>query len=307
MNPKAFVSYSWDSEEHKVWVADIAAKLRKDRIETILDQWHVVPGDQLPEFMEREIRENDYVLIICTPKYKTKSDARTGGVGYEGDIMTAEVFAKRNHKKFIPILAQGNWVDAAPSWLFGKYYIDLSKPEACGQGYRDLVTTIHGHRPKPPPIGKKPQDLIDEGASHRTIGSKLVDLYIKGIVVDEVTTPKLDGTMGSALYKVPFQLSQKPTALWSRLFIEAWKHPTKYTSMHRPSIASIQGDKVYLDGTTIEEIEKYHRDTLILCVDVANKKEKGVTENQITLEEIELKKKQDHQENIRNGANRIKF
>ena len=68
MNPKAFVSYSWDSEENKSWVAEFSAKLRNDGIETILDEWHVVPGDKLPEFMEREIRENDYALIICTPK-----------------------------------------------------------------------------------------------------------------------------------------------------------------------------------------------------------------------------------------------
>ena len=67
----------------------MATDLRRDGIETILDQWHAVPGDQLPAFMEREIRENDYVLIICTPNYMLKSDERRGGVGYDGDIMTA--------------------------------------------------------------------------------------------------------------------------------------------------------------------------------------------------------------------------
>ena len=46
--------------------------------------------------MEREIRDNDYDLTICTTQYKEKSDKRIGGVGYEGDIMTGEVFTKRN-------------------------------------------------------------------------------------------------------------------------------------------------------------------------------------------------------------------
>ena len=118
--PKAFVAYSWDDDRHKRWVANLATKLRDDGVETILDQWHTVPGDQLPEFMEREIRENDYVLIICTPDYRLKSDARKGGVGYEGDIMTAEVHTQRNHRKFIPVLARGSWEDASPSWLKGK-------------------------------------------------------------------------------------------------------------------------------------------------------------------------------------------
>jgi hypothetical protein len=40
----------------------------------MLDQWATVPGDRLPHFMEKAIRENSYVLIICTPKYKEKSD-----------------------------------------------------------------------------------------------------------------------------------------------------------------------------------------------------------------------------------------
>ena len=105
--PKAFMSYSWDDDQHKEWVASLATNLRDNGIETILDQWHAVPGDQLPEFMERQIRENDYVLIICTPNYRLKSDGRKGGVGYEGDIMTAEVHNQRNHRKFIPILARG--------------------------------------------------------------------------------------------------------------------------------------------------------------------------------------------------------
>ena len=49
--PKAFVSYSWDDDSHKEWVAGLATELRNDGVETILDQWHAVPGDQLPAFM----------------------------------------------------------------------------------------------------------------------------------------------------------------------------------------------------------------------------------------------------------------
>ena len=56
--PKAFISYSWDDDNHKRWVSDLATRLREDGVETILDQWHAVPGDQLPQFMEREIRDN---------------------------------------------------------------------------------------------------------------------------------------------------------------------------------------------------------------------------------------------------------
>ena len=69
-NPTSFISYSWEDKEHKKWVKDLALKLRTDGVDVKLDQWEVVPGDQLPNFMEKSIREIDYVLIICTPKYK---------------------------------------------------------------------------------------------------------------------------------------------------------------------------------------------------------------------------------------------
>ncbi len=139
ITPRAFVSYSWDDDSHKDWVANLAAALRGDGVDVTLDQWHAVPGDQLPAFMENKIRENDYVLIICTPDYRSKSDQRRGGVGYEGDIMTAEVHSKSNHRKFIPILARGTWEDSAPSWLKGKYHVDLSTPDRYKKNYSDLT------------------------------------------------------------------------------------------------------------------------------------------------------------------------
>ena len=114
---KVFISYSRDNDDHKNWVRELAARLRSDGIDVTLDQWHLVPGDQLPEFMERSVRGSDYVLIICTYKYKERSNNRQGGVGYEGDIITAEFMATRNHRKFIPILRQQPWEDSAPNWL----------------------------------------------------------------------------------------------------------------------------------------------------------------------------------------------
>ena len=69
-----FLSYSWDSETHRNWVLELSKRLRVDGIESVLDQWHAIPGDNLPKFMETAIRENDFVIIICTPKYKQKAD-----------------------------------------------------------------------------------------------------------------------------------------------------------------------------------------------------------------------------------------
>jgi len=61
--PTAFISYSRNDEAHKEWVRQFATQFRADGVDARLDHWHAIPGDQLPEFKEREIRENDYVLI----------------------------------------------------------------------------------------------------------------------------------------------------------------------------------------------------------------------------------------------------
>src|SRR5579885_512356 len=150
--PRAFLSYSYDGPEHREWVLNLATRLREDGVETILDKWELEPGDPLPQFMEKAVRENDFVLIICTPRYKERSDRRIGGVGYEEDIITAEVFTDRNQRKFKPVLRTGEWDEAAPTWLRGKVYVDLRGEPYSEEQYQDLLQSLLGTRPKPPPV-----------------------------------------------------------------------------------------------------------------------------------------------------------
>ncbi|MDK2742563.1 MAG: TIR domain-containing protein [Nitrospira sp. BO4] len=151
-NPKAFLSYTWEDEAHREWVRSLAAQLRTDGIETILDRWHAIPGDQLPQFMESSVRDSDFVLLICTPSYRNKSNARKGGVGYEGDIMTGEVFVSGNRRKFIPLLRKGLWEEAAPSWLLGTFYIDFSEDSYFQSSYLHLSSRLLGKSTPAPPV-----------------------------------------------------------------------------------------------------------------------------------------------------------
>ncbi len=282
----------------------LATDLRKDGIEAILDQWHAVPGDQLPEFMERQIRESAYVLVICTPNYCLKSDERKGGVGYEGDIMTAEVHTSSNHRKFIPILAQGTWKRSAPSWLKGKYYIDLSSPDKRRENYSDLLTTLQGKRPAAPPVRKLSQTSPKTQAKESSPNDPI---KIVGVIVDEVTEPAMDGTPGSALYTVPFRLSRQPSSLWSDIFVHTWNLPPRFSTMHRPRIASVIDSKIILDGTTIEEIQQYHKETLLLCVKVANEKEAKILGRKRQKEEQQRQRAERHKKVVKDIAADLDF
>jgi hypothetical protein len=307
--PTAFVSYSWDNNAHKKWVAELATRLRRDGIDARLDQWHAAPGDQLPHFMEREIRENHYVIVICTPNYKRKSDNRAGGVGYEGDIMTAEVFTTKNQRKFIPVLASGNWIESAPSWLAGKYFVDLSNSAKFDQNYQDLLSTIIGTRMQAPPLGPAPVDFLPPKHSQpmQQPIQQSTEVRILGVVVDEVTDPRLDGARGSALYRVPFRLSRRPSSEWVQLFLQSWEMPPRWTSMHRPGIANVVGDRIILDGTTIEEVQHYHKRTLTLCINEANKKEAEWKARVAQQKALEEQRSQAHRKSISDIASQIKF
>jgi TIR domain len=309
--PKAFISYSWDDDEHRDWVRQFAKRLRDDGVTVTLDTWHTAPGTQLPHFMEKAIRENDFVLIICTPRYKQRSDSRIGGAGYEGDIMTAEVLTKGNHQKFIPILRIGNWQDAAPVWLVGKYYVDLRGEPFRASQYEDLLTTLHDAREEAPPVGSIPAAIqaLKRRDSRPISETKRAQgcIKIKGIIVDAVTTPRNDGTPGSALYKVPFQLSALPDDDWVQLFVDTWNHPPTFTSMHRSGIARVEGDRVILDGTTIEEVEKYHRDTLTLVLKHVNEKISRLEEDRKRRSQAQEKELLQHKDNVQDVAKRLKF
>lgn len=154
-SPKVFISYSWDSDEHKAWVVDLATRLRSNGVDAILDRWNVRPGEELPAFMEASIRESNFVVLICTPKYKAKADTRRGGVGYEGGVITGEVMTGVPRYKFVPVLREGSWPEAAPSWCVGSLMIDLREDPNSSVGFEDLLDNLLGTRPGPPPLGSR--------------------------------------------------------------------------------------------------------------------------------------------------------
>ena len=225
--------------------------------------------------------------------------------------MTAEAMTTRNERKFIPLLRGDDWKECAPSWLLGKYYLDFSSTPYSESSYEDLLTTILGMRPKAPPIGSGRRTESDAKKEKAPKGTKerngFEEIFITGVIVDEVGTPRMDGTAGSALYRVPFNLSHIPPREWTELFLHFWDRPPRYTTMHRPGIASVVGDKAILDGTTIDEVHKYHRDTLILACEEANKAYSDFLAKRATQEQRERKGREEHKRTVEDIAKQISF
>ena len=292
-----------------------AARLRADGVDVTLDRWAAIPGDRLPHFMEQAIRENCYVLIVCTPKYKEKSDNRKGGVGYEGDIMTGEVHTQGNHRKFIPILRRGDWKTAMPSWLAGKYDIDLTGDPYSEENYRDLVLTLHDLREQAPPVGGQP--LVGLNRSERPSRSSCRPRRLRTVSSSRskscgssLMKSRSRATTGHGAARSTRCLSSStraPSTEWSDLFIRTWDRPPRWTTSHRPGIARVQGDRIVLVGTTIEEVQKAHRDTLKLVVDTVNKEIAELVRRRRAAEQAKAEQSQQHKESVRRIADDLKF
>jgi hypothetical protein len=156
--PKVFVSYSRESGEHEAWVLHLASTLRHNGVDSVLDQWDLKPGNDMTLFMESQIRDSDFVVLVCTPTYADKSNLPSGGVGYERNIISAEMLQSRDLRpKFIPVLRGGDFDSALPTYLGSKFAIDFRASRDQTAAMSNLLSAIHEVQPpSKPPLGTNP-------------------------------------------------------------------------------------------------------------------------------------------------------
>lgn len=168
--PKAFISYAWTNEEFRQWVIRLANDLRARGIDVVLDAWDLKPGHELYHFMEQCVSDPTvtHVLIVCNAAYAVKADGRTGGVGSEAQIITAELYGKTKNTKFIPVVAErdSNNTPHLPTFLKSIVHVDLSSEQIYFEGLDHLLRLLHGAPAFPkPPIGPKPSYLTESATT----------------------------------------------------------------------------------------------------------------------------------------------
>ena len=144
MVPRAFISYSHDSPAHKSWVLKLASDLRAIGVDVFLDQWDLVPGQDVSLFMQRGIAEADRVVLVCSAPYVSKAEQGIGGVGYERLIVTSEVVQSIDTTKFIPILRGSDPKKRLPVFLGPRLYIDFENDNDYDTKLVELAREIHG-------------------------------------------------------------------------------------------------------------------------------------------------------------------
>lgn len=155
--PSVFISYSHDSELHKAWVLRLAIDLRERGVDATLDQWELVPGQDVAGFMQRGILEADRVLLVCSSTYVSKAEAGTGGVGFERLIVTGEVVQNIDTRKFIPLIRGNPAEPRVPRFLGPRLYIDFNDDAAYAVKRDELLRELLGTPlAVKPPLGTNP-------------------------------------------------------------------------------------------------------------------------------------------------------
>jgi TIR domain len=160
--PRVFISYAWQSSDHKAWVRQLAETLRGRGVNVKLDQWDLKLGESTTHFMETEVAAADYVLLICTPAFAQKSNARKGGAGYEQQIVSGHIITGTPRSKFIPIIREGTLDQgpncALPTHFLGTYAIDYrGEMSFSDRDLEDLLRAVFAApRHVPPTLGSPP-------------------------------------------------------------------------------------------------------------------------------------------------------
>lgn len=175
------------------------------------------------------------------------------------------------------------------------HHADRQRAQAAGEALPTTGAVVKG--------AAAPHAMAREVARGTVVGPEPIRPI--GIVKEGVGQPSNDATAGSALYRVPIRLSRAPSFEWGRFFVDCWNHPPSFTTMHRPGIASVQGDTVVLEGTTMDELERYHAKTIRLCAEKANEFEANHLEQERQRREREEAARRDHEREIDDIAGRL--
>jgi tetratricopeptide (TPR) repeat protein len=152
-----FISYSHDSPEHEARVLALAERLRADGIDAKIDQYQTVAPDGWQLWMEKQIRDAKFVLLVCTETYllrvmKEEMPGKGLGVMWEASIIYSYLYdAGLMNTRFMPVVFEDGDRQYIPVPLKPTTFYNLSTDNGYDLLYlrlRDQPATVAG------PLGK---------------------------------------------------------------------------------------------------------------------------------------------------------
>jgi TIR domain len=154
---KVFVSYSHDSPAHADRVLALADQLRADGVDVALDQYDPNPAEGWPLWMEKNLDDAPFVLMVCTETYRRRvmgnEPPGTGlGVRWEGKLIYNRIYNDApGGSRFIPILLDGGSSDHIPTPVLGHTRYEICRFDLSDPGYVSLYRHLTGRPLTPKP------------------------------------------------------------------------------------------------------------------------------------------------------------
>jgi hypothetical protein len=144
--PRVFISYSHDSPEHGKRVLGLSQRLRKDGVETMIDQYvSGTPREGWPRWMMNQVDQAKFVLLICTETYYRRfrgheESGKGKGADWEGAVITQEIYDSRSATtKFVPVLFDPKAESFIPEPVRSHTFYLLTSEEAYSKLYDFLL------------------------------------------------------------------------------------------------------------------------------------------------------------------------
>ena len=166
-HPKLFISYSWSTPEHKNWVMTFATRLREKGVDVKLDKWDLKPGHDVYAFMEKMVTDPEIkkVIMVCDKLYVDKANDRSGGVGKETQIITPEIYERKEQDKFVAVVVakDENNKPYLPAYYKTRIHIDMSSDELYDEGFDNVLRWVFDKPLNPrPELGTVPKYITED-------------------------------------------------------------------------------------------------------------------------------------------------
>jgi hypothetical protein len=154
---KVFISYSHDSKEHSNRVLALSNRLRDDGLDCMIDQYVEAPPEGWPIWMKNQIKESDFVIIVCTETYYRRAEGKEKpgkglGVKWESVLTIQDIYENDSeNRRFIPVLFKPGDAQHRPEPLKPTNYYCIDTQDGYEKLYRRLTDQ---HLEVPPPLGK---------------------------------------------------------------------------------------------------------------------------------------------------------
>ena len=142
--PEVFISYSHDSEQHVNRVLKLANRLRTDGIDATIDQEENPPPLNWRSWLQEQIEQSDFVLVICSATYRRRFYETGGEVPASEEVIIHRWLRERGSQepKFLPVIFERTDGQFIPDVFPPGSLINLSSRK----GYGHLLRTL-GLRP----------------------------------------------------------------------------------------------------------------------------------------------------------------